>query len=49
MKEYLVNKGVEEKRISVDGKGMKDPLNDNSTAEKRALNRRVELTILYQN
>ncbi len=49
MKDYLVKKGVDEKRISVDGKGMTEPLNDNSTEAKRAINRRVELTILYQN
>lgn len=49
MKDYLVKKGVEDFRISTDGKGMKEPLNDNSTEEKRSLNRRVELTILYEN
>jgi outer membrane protein OmpA-like peptidoglycan-associated protein len=48
MKAYLVNKGVEASRISAEGKGMTEPLNDNSTEEKRALNRRVELTILYK-
>jgi outer membrane protein OmpA-like peptidoglycan-associated protein len=45
MKDYLVRKGVEPSRITTGGKGMKEPLNDNSTEEKRALNRRVELTI----
>ncbi|HET6539451.1 MAG TPA: OmpA family protein, partial [Chryseolinea sp.] len=45
MKDYLVSKGVAAARISVEGKGMKEPLNDNSTDAKRALNRRVELTI----
>ncbi len=45
MKDYLVNKGIAASRISVEGKGMKEPLNDNSTDAKRALNRRVELTI----
>jgi type IX secretion system PorP/SprF family membrane protein len=49
MKEYLVRKGVEPSRISTDGRGMSEPLNDNSTEEKRALNRRVELTIQYDN
>jgi type IX secretion system PorP/SprF family membrane protein len=48
MKDYLVDAGVEESRIITGGKGMKEPLNDNSTEEKRALNRRVELTILYE-
>ena len=46
MKDYLVSKGVDASRISTEGKGMKEPLNDNSTEEKRALNRRVELTIV---
>jgi type IX secretion system PorP/SprF family membrane protein len=46
MKDYLVNKGVAASRISVEGRGMNEPLNDNSTDAKRALNRRVELTIL---
>lgn len=45
MKDYLVSKGVEASRISTDGKGMKEPLTDNSTEEARAINRRVELTI----
>ena len=48
MKDYLVDAGVEESRIITGGKGMREPLNDNSTEEKRALNRRVELTILYE-
>ena len=48
MKDYLVSKGVEQSRIMTEGRGMKEPLNDNSTEEKRALNRRVELTILYE-
>lgn len=47
MKEYLVGKGVPAERISVDGKGMTEPLNTNETEEHRSLNRRVELTILY--
>ena len=46
MKDYLVGKGVDASRISTEGKGMEEPLNDNSTDEERALNRRVELTIL---
>lgn len=49
VKDYLVTRGVEGSRISVDGKGMREPLKDNSTQEGRALNRRVELTILYDN
>ncbi len=48
MKAYLVGRGVDASRISIAGKGLHEPLNDNSTEEKRALNRRVELTILYE-
>ncbi len=47
IKDYLVARGVINSRISVDGKGMREPLNDNGNEAKRALNRRVELTILY--
>jgi outer membrane protein OmpA-like peptidoglycan-associated protein len=49
IKDYLVANGIGSSRIFVEGKGMREPLNDNSTKEKRALNRRVELTILYDN
>jgi type IX secretion system PorP/SprF family membrane protein len=48
MKDYLIRKGIEESRIETDGRGMKEPLNDNSTEEKRSRNRRVVLTILYK-
>lgn len=46
-KDYLVKAGVEPARITVEGKGLREPLNDNATPEKQALNRRVEMTILY--
>ncbi len=49
LKNYLIEKGVDEKRIMVDGKGMAQSLNNNQTPEDRAKNRRVELMILYQN
>jgi outer membrane protein OmpA-like peptidoglycan-associated protein len=48
LKGYLVERGVATSRILVDGKGLKEPLNDNRSDEERALNRRVELTILYE-
>ncbi|HEX6892576.1 MAG TPA: PorP/SprF family type IX secretion system membrane protein [Chryseolinea sp.] len=47
LKDYLVEKGVDTERIAADGKGMKEPLNKNETEKERARNRRVELTILY--
>ena len=49
IQEYLVGKGIESSRISTEGRGLNEPLNDNSTEEERALNRRVELTIQYDN
>lgn len=48
IKDYLVSKGVESTRIKTEGKGMSEPLNGNKTAEEMALNRRVELMILYE-
>jgi type IX secretion system PorP/SprF family membrane protein len=48
IKEYLVKKGVESSRIQSEGKGLSQPLNSNKTEAERAKNRRVELTILYE-
>jgi type IX secretion system PorP/SprF family membrane protein len=48
IKEYLISKGIDGERIDTEGKGMSEPLNDNKTEENRAKNRRVELTILYE-
>lgn len=47
IKDYLVEHGLEASRVTVDGRGMREPVNDNSTSEEQALNRRVEMTILY--
>jgi OOP family OmpA-OmpF porin len=46
VKAYLVAKGVESKRISGKGYGGQKPVASNDTEESRALNRRVEFTIL---
>lgn len=43
VKAYLVGKGVAASRITTDGKGAADPVADNTTAEGRAKNRRVEV------
>jgi type IX secretion system PorP/SprF family membrane protein len=48
LREYLVKKGVAPSRIVTEGKGLTAPLNDNRTEGDRALNRRVELTIFYE-
>lgn len=42
---YLINKGIEEKRISYKGFGNDHPVASNDTEENRALNRRVEFKI----
>jgi type IX secretion system PorP/SprF family membrane protein len=47
IKDYLVENGVEESRISVSGKGLIEPLNRNRNDEERAMNRRVEVSIVY--
>jgi len=48
LKDYLLEHGVESSRITAEGKGMSEPVSDNRTETGRAQNRRVELTILYQ-
>lgn len=48
VKEHLVGYGVDPSRIETLGKGLTEPLTDNSTETGRALNRRVELVLYYQ-
>ena len=43
VKAYLVSKGVAAGRVSTDGKGAANPIADNSTADGRSKNRRVEI------
>lgn len=44
--DYLISKGIAVSRINVSGKGESLPVSTNATPAGRALNRRVEITIL---
>jgi OOP family OmpA-OmpF porin len=46
VKAYLVEKGIEKSRVYTEGKGEKQPIADNKTAEGRAKNRRVEIEVV---
>ena len=46
VKAYLASKGVEKNRVYTEGKGEKQPVADNKTAEGRAKNRRVEIEVV---
>lgn len=45
VRSYLESRGVAAGRISIDGRGSREPIADNSTAEGRAKNRRVEIYV----
>ena len=46
VKAYMVSKGIEPNRVYTEGKGKKQPVADNKTAEGRAKNRRVEIEVV---
>jgi outer membrane protein OmpA-like peptidoglycan-associated protein len=47
VKDYLIKEaGVESSKITAVGRGEGDPVGDNKTPEGRAMNRRVEISIL---
>ena len=46
VKAYLVSKGIEKNRVYTEGKGEKQPVADNKTAEGRQKNRRVEIEVV---
>lgn len=48
VEEYLIEQGIERKRISRKGFGGSKPIADNDDPELRKLNRRVEITILKE-
>jgi len=43
VREYLANRGVSSQRVEISGEGARQPIADNSSAEGRARNRRVEI------
>lgn len=42
---YLTDRGVATQRISIDGRGSREPVADNNTAAGRAMNRRIEIFV----
>jgi OmpA-OmpF porin, OOP family len=46
VKAYLVSKGTEGNRVYTEGKGEKQPVADNKTADGRAKNRRTEIEVI---
>jgi outer membrane protein OmpA-like peptidoglycan-associated protein len=44
-RDYLVARGVDARRILIDGRGSREPVADNGTESGRALNRRVEILV----
>lgn len=43
---WLAREGISQKRLTVTGEGSENPIDDNSTAEGRANNRRIEFRVL---
>ena len=46
VKEYLISKGISASRLSSEGFGSKNPIDDNKTAAGRANNRRTEIKLV---
>lgn len=46
VKTYLINKGIEERRMTAKGYGEKEPVSDNSTEQGKADNRRTEIRVI---
>jgi len=46
VKAYFVSRGTEANRVYVEGKGEKQPVADNATADGRARNRRVQIEVV---
>ena len=48
VKQFLIQKGVNEDQVIINGVGYKNPVTDNSTEQFRAMNRRVEFKWISQ-
>lgn len=48
VKNFLINKGIDEMQIDVEAKGEAEPVESNDTAIGREKNRRVELKLIYK-
>ena len=48
VRDYLVNHGIDSKRIQIIGLGASHPINENTTEKGREKNRRVEIKIIKQ-
>jgi OOP family OmpA-OmpF porin len=46
VKAYLTSKGIEPNRVYTEGKGEKQPVASNRTADGRAKNRRTEIEVI---
>lgn len=42
-RDYLVSRGVDISRMNIDGRGSREPIADNGTADGRARNRRIDI------
>ena len=47
VKSYLISKGIDAVRLTAEGFGPDQPLNNGKTAAQKAVNRRVELKLNY--
>jgi len=48
VKRALIKLGIDEKRISTEGRGEEEPIADNSTPEGKSMNRRVEIELTQE-
>lgn len=48
VQKFLLRRGISQTRVTIEGKGMSQPLTSNETDEDRATNRRVEILVLRQ-